>query len=115
MKKIPEQRLIGVLQAVKNLAGTGYGVTIQAAANKILYADLPMGQIYYCLGRLEKQRLINSYLGGARGDQNWRGDRRKRYFAITEAGRSRLRQHILTISVSDDTVSAGQVDLSPRF
>jgi transcriptional regulator len=76
-----------ILKALSGGAKHGYGVAewIERATNTVLLVD--EGTLYPALHRLARKRLVESEWGVS--DNN----RRAKYYAITPAGRARLRAH----------------------
>jgi len=72
-----------VLLAVGQLAGAGYGVTIQAELERETGGAISLGAVYATLYRLERKGLVHSRVGAATRE---RGGRRKRLFHITARG-----------------------------
>ena len=76
-----------VLLLVGVLYGKAYGVAVQQALEAHTGRTARISAVHAALHRLEKKGYLRSWMGGATPE---RGGRRKRFFEITDAGRSAL-------------------------
>lgn len=72
-----------VLLAILRLADGAYGVTIGREIAQCTGRAIAPGAMYTTLERLERKKLVRSWLGEATPQ---RGGRAKRYFAVTRGG-----------------------------
>ncbi len=77
-----------VLTMVGILGEEAYGNAVVEEIEKQLEREVNLSAVHVTLYRLEDKGLVKSEMGGA---TSTRGGRRKRYFAITNAGLSLLR------------------------
>jgi DNA-binding PadR family transcriptional regulator len=80
-----------VLMAVLRAGDDAYGVTIRDAILECAGREVGLAAVYKTLNRLEEKGLVTAQLGEPTPE---RGGRRKRYYAVTAAGRRSLRQSI---------------------
>lgn len=78
-----------VMLAILRAGDDAYGVTIQERLHRHVGRRVARGALYTVLDRLERKGLLSSRLGEPLAE---RGGRARRYFAVTAAGRERLRQ-----------------------
>ncbi len=78
-----------ILTMVLILEEDAYGNTIVKAIKKHQNRDINLSSVHITLYRLEEKGYLESYLGGATKE---RGGRKKRYFKITNAGKSLLQE-----------------------
>lgn len=78
-----------VLLSILILDDEAYGMKIQQQLNERLKRSLSRGALHTALSRLEEKGFINSYTGGATAE---RGGRRKRFYTLTNSGKSALKQ-----------------------
>ena len=78
-----------VLLALIRLKDDAYGMTIRMEIDNRIGRNVSIGAIYTTLERLEKKGFITSKMGGATPQ---RGGKAKKYFAITTAGKRKLRE-----------------------
>ncbi len=88
------QRYLGhfeevVLLIVAVLGDEAYGVAIKDQLEKETGRSANIGALHAALDRLERKGMLSSSMGGA---TRVRGGRRKRYFTLTIAGQSALRE-----------------------
>lgn len=76
-----------MLTMVAILGEEAYGNAIVEAVEKQLDRSINLSAVHITLYRLEDKGLVRSEMGGATAS---RGGRRKRYFQITNAGKSQL-------------------------
>jgi DNA-binding PadR family transcriptional regulator len=80
-----------VLLAIMREGDDAYGVTIRRAIVERSGRDVSLAAVYKTLTRLEEKGLVAVTVGEPTPE---RGGRRKRYYAVTTAGRSSLRQSV---------------------
>ena len=83
-----------VLLAVLRVGSQAYGVAITREIEREARRDLTLATVYKTLSRLEEKGLVVSTLGDPTPE---RGGRRKRYYAVTSAGRRALRSALTTL------------------
>ncbi len=76
-----------VLLAIWRLQENAYCVPIREQVMKVTGKNWTFGAIYIPLHRLEKRRLLESFLGNATTE---RGGRSKRYYSVTPDGMKAL-------------------------
>jgi len=80
-----------VLLAVIRVGEDAYGVPIRRAILDRAGRDVSLAAVYKTLTRLEEKGLVLARVGEPTPE---RGGRRKRYYAVTAAGRRSLRQSV---------------------
>ena len=80
-----------VLLAILRTAHEAYGVPIRQEIQRQSGRDVTLATVYKTLTRLEEKGLVTGTLGEPTPE---RGGRRKRYYAVTAAGRRSLRQSV---------------------
>ncbi len=78
-----------ILLIVWSLGDSAYSVRIQTRLEEDAGRSAALGAIYAALDRLERKRLVRSWVGRPTAV---RGGRRKRFYAVTEGGRAALRR-----------------------
>ncbi|MEQ8473856.1 MAG: helix-turn-helix transcriptional regulator [Marinoscillum sp.] len=78
-----------VLLTIIVLAENAYGVSIQDEIELRTKRSVSRGALHTALMRLEEKGFIQSEYGGATAE---RGGRRKRFYAVTNLGRSALNE-----------------------
>lgn len=78
-----------VLLTIAILGEEAYGVKIMEEVAIQTDRDLSISAIHATLHRLEDKGFVNSYMGGATAE---RGGRRKRFFAVNQAGSRMLHE-----------------------
>lgn len=78
-----------VLLTLLHLKENAYGMTIRMEIEERIGRSVSIGAIYATLERLENKGYIASKMGEATPE---RGGRAKRFFSITPAGRSKLKE-----------------------
>ncbi|MFY0598631.1 MAG: PadR family transcriptional regulator [Cyclobacteriaceae bacterium] len=78
-----------VLLSILILDDEAYGLQIQKELSKRLDRSLSRGALHAALSRLEEKGFIDSRTGGATAE---RGGRRKRFYTLTNSGKSALKQ-----------------------
>jgi len=78
-----------VLLTILILDAEAYGLRIQQEISHRLQRDLSRGALHTALTRLEEKGYIQSAFGGATAE---RGGRRKRFYTLTNSGKTALQQ-----------------------
>ena len=78
-----------ILLIVWNLGESAYSVRIQEQLEEDAGRSATLGAIYAAMDRLERKRLVRSWVGRPTAV---RGGRRKRFYALTAPGRAALRR-----------------------
>lgn len=78
-----------VLLTIAALGDEAYGVGIKEDIEKRTDRSISIGALHSTITRLEEKELIKSWLGEPTQE---RGGRRKRYFHLTNLGKSALRE-----------------------
>ena len=78
-----------VLLIIAALDEDAYGVAIKEVIEKRTDRSISIGALHSTITRLEEKGLIKSWLGDPTQE---RGGRRKRYFELTNLGKSSLRE-----------------------
>jgi DNA-binding PadR family transcriptional regulator len=76
-----------VLLALLRLPDDAYGISIRDEIEARTGRAMPLSSIYSVLDRLERRRLVRSWMGEPTAE---RGGRRKRLFALQPRGRAAL-------------------------
>ena len=76
-----------LLLAILRLKDGAYGVSIRKELLSCTRRDVAPGALYTTLDRLEKKGAVTSRIGDPTPE---RGGRAKRFYAVTDIGRSRL-------------------------
>lgn len=72
-----------VLLALVRLGNGAYGATIRREIQERTQRDVPIGSVYVTLARLEKKRMVCSYVGMPSRE---RGGRRRKHYVMDDAG-----------------------------
>jgi DNA-binding PadR family transcriptional regulator len=89
-----------VLMSLVRLGNGAYGATILRDIRARAARDVAIGTLYMTLGRLERKKLIVSYVGSPRAE---RGGRRRRHYLIADPGERALgRAYRTFIAMSRD-------------
>lgn len=80
-----------VLLAILRAGEEAYGVTIRHEIADGARRDVTLAAVYKTLTRLEDKGLVTAWVGEPTPE---RGGRRKRYYALSAAGRRALRQSV---------------------
>ena len=93
-REMPNDQRLGefeelILLAVWSLGESAYSVRIQEQLEEDAGRSASLGAIYAAMDRLERKRLVRSWVGRPTAV---RGGRRKRFYALTEGGRAALRR-----------------------
>jgi DNA-binding PadR family transcriptional regulator len=83
-----------VLMSVMRVGDDAYGIPIHAELRECTRRDLTLAAVYKTLERLDAKGFLTSRLGEATPE---RGGRRKRFFAVTTAGRRELKSSLAAI------------------
>ncbi|WP_323757320.1 PadR family transcriptional regulator [Roseivirga sp.] len=78
-----------VLLTILVLDENAYGVSIQEEIEKRTGREVSRGALHTALTRLDEKGFINSEFGGATAE---RGGRRKRFYQVTNLGKSSLNE-----------------------
>jgi PadR family transcriptional regulator PadR len=78
-----------VLLTILVLDENAYGVSIQEEIEKRTGREVSRGALHTALTRLDEKGFINSEFGGVTAE---RGGRRKRFYQVTNLGRSALEE-----------------------
>jgi PadR family transcriptional regulator, regulatory protein PadR len=99
-----------VLEAILQLRGNAYGVSILEYLEWTLNKNLSTGAVYTTLDRLEKKGFVTSWRGDPTPE---RGGRPKRFFKVQAPGLKAL----ATARAQDEAVRSGRVPaiLKPGF
>ena len=76
-----------VLLTIAALMGKAYSVSIVEEIEQVTGRKTKLGVVHAVLNRLQKKGFIKSHLGEATAE---RGGRRKRFFELTQLGKSTL-------------------------
>jgi PadR family transcriptional regulator, regulatory protein PadR len=76
-----------VLLTVAVLGDDAYGVSMKEDIEKRTSRTISIGALHSTIARLEEKGYLKSFLGGATQE---RGGRRKRFYQLTQAGKSSL-------------------------
>jgi len=83
-----------VLLALLRLGGDGYGVSVQVELGRQAGRAVSLGTVYKTLFRMESKGLVSAHLGEPTAE---RGGRRKKYYAVTLAGRRALQRSLAAL------------------
>jgi DNA-binding PadR family transcriptional regulator len=83
-----------VLLALLHLGEAAYGVAIHQDILNRARRDCSFGAVYSTLNRMQEKGLVSSRLGEATPE---RGGRRKRFFALTAAGKRALTRSLRAV------------------
>ena len=76
-----------VLLALVRLGNGAYGAGIRREIKERTQRDVPVGSVYVTLARLQKKRMVASYVGMPARE---RGGRRRRHYVMDDAGQRAL-------------------------
>jgi DNA-binding PadR family transcriptional regulator len=76
-----------VLLALLRLGNGAYGASIRREIQERTHRDVPIGSIYVTLARLEKKKMVVSYVGNPSPE---RGGRRRKHFLMNDPGERAL-------------------------
>ena len=78
-----------VLLTVASLYDEAYGVSVKEEIERRCDRDVSIGSLHSTIARLEDKGYLKSWLGEP---SQVRGGRRKRYFQVTDAGKTALHE-----------------------
>ncbi len=76
-----------VLLALLRLGNGAYGATIRREIQERTRRDVPIGSVYVTLARLERKKMVVSYVGMPSKE---RGGRRRKHYLMHDAGQHAL-------------------------
>jgi DNA-binding PadR family transcriptional regulator len=76
-----------VLLALLRLGNGAYGAGILREIRERTHRDVPIGSVYVTLSRLEKKKLVVSYVGNPSRE---RGGRRRKHYILNDPGQRAL-------------------------
>ena len=76
-----------VLLALLRLGNGAYGATILREIRERTHRDVPIGSVYVTLARLEKKKMVVSYVGDPSRE---RGGRRRKHYILNDPGQRAL-------------------------
>ena len=76
-----------VLLALLRLGNGAYGASIRREIRDRTQRDVPIGSIYVTLARLERKRMVVSYVGDPSHE---RGGRRRKHYVMNDPGQRAL-------------------------
>jgi PadR family transcriptional regulator, regulatory protein PadR len=76
-----------VLLALVRLGNGAYGANILREIRERTQRDVPIGSVYVTLARLEKKKLVVSYVGDPSRE---RGGRRRKHYILNDPGQRAL-------------------------
>ena len=76
-----------VLLALLRLGNGAYGASIRREIQERTKRDVPIGSVYVTLARLEKKRMVVSYVGEPSRE---RGGRRRKHYVMNDPGQRAL-------------------------
>ena len=76
-----------VLLALLRLGNGAYGASIRREIQDRTKRDVPIGSVYVTLARLERKKMVVSYVGLP---SNERGGRRRKHYLLNEPGQRAL-------------------------
>lgn len=76
-----------VLLALLRLGNGAYGATILREIRERTHRDVPIGSVYVTLARLEKKKMVVSYVGEPSPE---RGGRRRKHYVMNDPGQRAL-------------------------
>lgn len=95
-----------VLLTIAVLGDDAYGVSIQKNIEERSNRSISIGALHSTITRLEEKGLLRSWVGGATKE---RGGRSKRYYEITQAGKSAVAE---TKSLRDELWDLSKIKLA---
>jgi DNA-binding PadR family transcriptional regulator len=90
-----------VLLALLRLGNGTYGAEIRREIAERTTRDVPVSSIYVTLDRLERKRMVVSYVGNPTPE---RGGRRRTHFLLDTAGQKALGRAYRTLRAMTDTL-----------
>ena len=76
-----------VLLALLRLGNGAYGASIRREIKDLTRRDVPIGSVYVTLARLERKKMVVSYVGMPSKE---RGGRRRKHYLMNEPGQRAL-------------------------
>ena len=76
-----------VLLALVRLGNGAYGATIRREIQDRTHREIPVGSVYVTLARLERKRMVVSYVGMPSRE---RGGRRRKHYILNDPGQHAL-------------------------
>jgi PadR family transcriptional regulator, regulatory protein PadR len=76
-----------VLLALLRLGNGAYGASILREIRDRTHRDVPIGSVYVTLARLEKKKMVVSYIGNPSSE---RGGRRRKHYVMNDPGQRAL-------------------------
>ena len=76
-----------VLLALLRLGNGAYGATILREIREKTHRDVAIGSVYVTLARLEKKKMVVSYVGSPSRE---RGGRRRKHYILNDPGQKAL-------------------------
>ena len=76
-----------VLLALLRLGNGAYGATIRREIQDRTHREVPIGSVYITLARLERKKMVVSYVGMPSKE---RGGRRRKHYLMNDAGQHAL-------------------------
>jgi PadR family transcriptional regulator PadR len=76
-----------VLLALVRLGNGAYGASILREIRDRTRRDVPIGSVYVTLARLEKKKMVVSYIGNPSAE---RGGRRRKHYVLNDPGQRAL-------------------------
>jgi len=76
-----------VLLALLRLGNGAYGASIRREIKDLTKRDVPIGSVYVTLARLERKKMVVSYVGLPSKE---RGGRRRKHYLMNEPGQRAL-------------------------
>jgi PadR family transcriptional regulator PadR len=96
-----------ILLALIRLGNGAYGASIRREVRERTGRDAAIGTVYMALGRLEKKRMVASYIGLPVAQ---RGGRRRKHYLIDSAGQKALGRAYRAFAAMADGIE-GDLDL----
>lgn len=88
-----------VLLALLRLGNGAYGANILREIRERTQRDVPIGSVYVTLARLEKKKMVVSYIGDPSPE---RGGRRRKHYILNDPGQRALgRSHRALKAMAD--------------
>ena len=84
-----------VLLALLRLGNGAYGAGIRREIQERTHRDVPIGSIYVTLARLEKKKMVVSYVGEPSRE---RGGRRRKHYVLNDPGQRALGRAYRTLT-----------------
>ena len=101
-----------VLLALLRLGNGAYGASIRREIRDRTHRDVPIGSVYVTLARLERKKMVVSYVGMPAKE---RGGRRRKHYLIDVAGQRALVRAYRTFNAMTAGIQQELETLSARF